>query len=945
MSQTPRAPVRISSPSPEQPPSGSPGAGPGRFEAPSQPWHRSVADTLSALDTSQRGLTDTEAVQRRREVGPNALRAVEPVSLWQLLIRQLRSLVVLLLVAAAAVALVFGDIVEAVAIGAVLVLNTAIGFGVEWRAVRSMEALRTVGHVPTIVRRDGQVQRVAAEDVVPGDIVLLDEGDVITADLRLVETSRLQVDESALTGESVPVDKAEERVDAATALAERTSMAYKGTAVTRGSAEAVVVATGMATELGEISELVEEADDGATPLEERLDQLARSLVGVVLVLVAAIAMIGFSSGRDLRLMVEMGIALAVAAIPEGLPVVATIALARGLRRMARRNALARRLSSVETLGATRVICTDKTGTLTENRMTVSQLLPAGANLDPNGLEDSGLEDDEAPGESSPQVQLGVWIGALCNAATLDPSDPSSVVGDPMEGALLHFARDRGVDVASLGNEGREMQRVAFERETKMMASVRDTEAGPLVMVKGAPEAVLSACTHEFGASGRSNGAANVRSPGALWSQLETRREALTEERRREWLEANERLAGTGLRVLGLAVRSVDPEQTDTEDLTAAEAYADLTFAGMVGLVDPPRDDVRGAIAACHTAGIRVVMVTGDQPATARYIAQAVGLVDVPDAPVVHGQAFDTSLREKTSSLTEAPIFARVTPRQKLELIDAHQARGQIVAMTGDGVNDAPALKRADIGVAMGQRGTQVAQEAADIVLQDDAFSTIVAAVEEGRAIFQNIRTFVRYLLSCNVGEVAVVGMAALAGWTIPLLPLQILFLNLVTDVFPALALGVNEAESDVMRQNPRPADEPVLTRDHWMEIAGFGALFAVSVLGALLVSLRGLGLTVDQAVTVSFLTLALAQLWHVFNMRSSGSHIVRNVVVQNKYVWGALALCLLLLVLAVHIPPVAAVLSLVALPASGWTVVVAASLVPLGIGQLYLALRRTDIRS
>ncbi len=911
---------------------------PQRFFVPDQPWHMTAEATLSALHTPAEGLTNEEARRRRQHVGPNALRVVEPVSLWRLLIRQLQSLVVLLLVAAAAVALAFGDVVEAVAIGAVLVLNTAIGFGVEWRAVRSMEALRKVGHVPTVVRRNGQVQKIKAEDVVPGDLVVLDEGDVITADLRLVDTSRLQVDESALTGESVPVDKSEAPVPEDITLAERDSMAYKGTSVTRGSAEGVVVATGMATELGAISELVEQADNGATPLEERLDQLARSLVGVVLGLVVAISVIGFISGRDLRLMVETGIALAVAAIPEGLPVVATIALARGLRRMARRNALARRLSSVETLGATQIICTDKTGTLTENRMTVSQLLAAGIDL-ASDLPERSVSDDA----SDPRVQMATWIGALCNAATLDPDDPATVVGDPMEGALLHFARDRGVDVRSLNEQIPEVQRVAFERETKMMASVRDAGTSPLVLVKGAPEAILNACTHEFASPCSTNGASSSNPLGVLWTRLRENRQPMTEARRSDWLQSNERLARTGLRVLGLAVKQADPAAGETTEMATAEVYADLTFAGMVGLVDPPRADVRDAIQSCHSAGIRVVMVTGDQPATAQYIANAVGLVDIPDAPVVHGQAFDALLSDSDSSLLDATIFARVTPKQKLDLIDAHQARGQIVAMTGDGVNDAPALRRADIGVAMGQRGTQVAQEAADIVLQDDAFSTIVAAVEEGRAIFQNIRSFVRYLLSCNVGEVAVVGIAALAGTTIPLLPLQILFLNLVTDVFPALALGMNEAESDVMDQKPRPSDEPVLTRDHWIEITGYGSLFAASVLGAMFVSRYRLGFSVDEAVTVSFLTLALGQLWHVFNMRSRGEPLLHNVVVQNKYVWGAVALCLALVLIAVNVPPIASVLSLVSLPAVGWGVVVAASFIPLIVGQIFITIARRSV--
>ncbi|MHB8766251.1 MAG: cation-translocating P-type ATPase [Deferrisomatales bacterium] len=866
-----------------------------------QPWARpweEVARELGADPAA--GLAPAEARRRLGVHGRNRLRAVARRSAWSVLASQFKSLIVLLLLLAAGVSFAFGEWVDAIAIAAVIAVNAAIGFFTELSAVRSVESLRLMGRVASRVLRGGALREVPAEELVPGDLVVLEGGDLVTADLRLVEASRLQADESTLTGESLPVDKGAGPTAADAPLSERTGMLYKGTAVTRGAGRAVVVATGMATELGQISSLVEEAEEEVTPLEKRLDRLGQKLLWISLVLAGAVAASGLATGRDPLLMIETAIALAVAAIPEGLPIVATIALARGVWRMARRNALVNRLSAVETLGATSVICTDKTGTLTENRMAADRYVTAGG------------EARVTPGRPpDPMLREALEVGALCNNAQLPPDGPA--VGDPTEVALLVAAAAAGLGREDLLRTHPEVREEAFDSETQRMATVHRDGDGFRFAIKGAPEAVLPGCREVLTADGP---------------------RGLDPAGRERWDRELDRLAGEGLRVLALASK-----RGPSAD---APVYEGLVLVGLVGLADPPRPEVPAAVRACRQAGIRVVMITGDQPRTALTIARAVGLVDDGDvAPALLGRdvlppgELDAVGRER---LLAGAVFARVSPRQKLDLIALHQGAGAVVAMTGDGVNDAPALKKADIGVAMGQRGTQVAREAADMVLKDDAFGTIVAAVGEGRVIFQNIRKFCVYLLSCNVSEVLAVSAASLVGAPLPLLPLQILFLNLVTDVFPALALGVGEGDPSLMGQPPRPSTEPVLPRRLWLGVGAYGVVIAAAVLGALAVALGPLGLGEPQAVTVSFLTLAVAQLLHVFNLRSPGSGLVRNDITRNPFVWGALALCAALLAAAVYLPGLAEVLQTVDPGPRGWLVVLGASLVPLAVGQVALAL-------
>ncbi|HXV78375.1 MAG TPA: cation-transporting P-type ATPase [Candidatus Binatia bacterium] len=880
------------------------------------PWSSDYQEVLQDLSVAlDRGLNESEVKERQRRYGANRLREAQRKSAWGILAHQFRSLIVLLLAVAAAVSFFFGDWVEGAAISAVIFINGAIGFVTELRAVRSMEALRRMGQVQAKVRRAGRAREIPAAELVPGDIVLLEGGDVVSADLRLLEASNLQADESALTGESVPVEKSVERLQDDVPLAERRNMLFKGTALTRGSGEGVVVAIGMETELGHISHLVEEAKEEITPLEKRLDRLGHRLIWVTLIISVFVAVSGIIMGKDLVLMVETAIALAVATIPEGLPIVATIALARGMWRMARRNALVNRLSAVETLGATTIICTDKTGTLTENRMTVRRI--ALASLEDVEIEGEGLETegqfrikDQAVDPSKHEIlQAVLSVGVLCNNASLpSEGEKAQAVGDPMEVALLVVGAKAGFDKDALMKEAPEAREEAFSAESKKMATFHEDDGRYRVAVKGSPEAVIERCSRFLSQDGERE---------------------LGEKDREEWLDRNDRMASEGLRMLAVAAKNVESADADP--------YENLTFLGLVGLLDPPREDVKAALQACRQAGVRVIMVTGDQPATAGNIARAVGLVEAEDVEITHGSAFKSADELSDSDrqrILKSPIFARISPKQKLDLITVHQQNGAIVAMTGDGVNDAPALKKADIGIAMGQRGTQVAREAADMVLKDDAFSTIVMAIAEGRVIFTNIRKFTFYLLSCNVSEVLVVSLAALVNAPLPILPLQILFLNLVTDVFPALALGVGEGDPAVMHRSPRDPQEAILTRCYWYAIGGYGALITVSVLGAFALAFTWLQMSAASAITVSFLTLAFAQLWHVFNMRDQGSGFWRNDVTQNAFVWGALALCIGLLLAAVYVPGLAVVLRVERLDLDGWSLVLAMSLLPWLIGQI-----------
>lgn len=869
------------------------------------------------------GLHGSEIVERRNRHGLNQLRAQAKQSVLMILAHQFKGVIVWLLALAAAISFYFNDIAEGVAILVVLAINATIGFVTELRAARSMEALLNIATVTTRVRREGRVVRVDAHELVPGDIVVLDAGDMVTADLRLVQTSNLQCDESVLTGESVPVAKQTDPVQPDAAIGDRSCMAFKGTAISQGSGIGIVTATGMETELGHISHLVQTAESSASPLEKRLDQLGHRLVWLTLGLAALVVGAGILRGHEMTTMVQTGVALAVAAVPEGLPVVATLSLARGMWRMAARNAIISNLSSVETLGATTIILTDKTGTLTENRMTVTGYLLSDAKIDLDRHGETVKFDSGGRSlDPAEDARLGALlrIGALCNGASMAQGDePAS--GDPMELALLRVAAAAGQGRDKLLSDHEEVHQHAFDPDSKMMASVHRDGDRFLHAVKGAPEAIIDLCTRVVGPEGVQDLDAAARA---------------------DWRDSSRTAARDGLRLLALAMK-----HTDRAD---AAPYEDLTLVGIVCLRDPLRGDVASAIAAARAAGVRVVMMTGDHADTAAAIARQAGLgprdgrLEVIAGEELTGLDPDTSDGALRERILAADVFARVAPETKLSLATLYQNSGHIVAMTGDGVNDAPALKKADIGIAMGQRGTDVAREAAHMVLQDDSFGTIIAAMRQGRVIFDNIRKFVIYLMSCNVSEVLIIGLAVSAGLPMPLLPLQILFLNLVTDVFPAFALGLGAGDDSVMRQAPRDPDEPIIDRSRWITIGVLGGAITVATLVAFWLALHWLMLDVRPSVTVAFLTLALAQLWNVFNVRVPGGRIFVNEVTGNPWIWGAIALCLGLIAAALWVPVLSSILQLPDPGSAGLLLALGASLVPLVIGQIFVGFRSAGRR-
>ncbi|HEU4994569.1 MAG TPA: cation-transporting P-type ATPase [Gemmatimonadaceae bacterium] len=874
----------------------------------------SAADALRGLQTAPGGLTDAEARARLTRFGPNQLRVARPRPAWKILLDQLRSVVVLLLIVAVGVSLVSRDMLDAAAIGAVLVLNTLLGFFTELRARRAMYALLRLEAPRAVVVRANVVREIDARDLVPGDVIRLEAGQAVPADARLLEASDLRVDEAALTGESLPVQKIAQPVADDTPLPERSDMVYKGTNVIAGATLAVVVGTGMETELGRIGGLVAEIKEERTPLEHRLDVLGRRLVWLALAVGALVVGLGALQHLPLERLIQTGIALAIAAVPEGLPVVSTIALAVGVHRMARRNALVRRLPSVETLGSVTIICTDKTGTLTAGEMTATTLWVAGREIHATGTgyaPDGTFTEDgqEIAPLDDPAIALALRIAVLANRADISRGVEGTwtVRGDPTEGALLALGLKAGIDRARLRVEWLEVGEVPFSSERMLMATFHQPTAHEVVAyVKGAPRRVLESCTRVLSVDGE---------------------RPLDDVGRGELLERNRQLASRGLRVLALACAEVSRADATT--------LRNLMFVGYVGMLDPAAPGVRETVLAFRDAGIRTVMLTGDQQLTAQAIARDLGILrpneDVLDAREL-ARLSETDLGQRVERIG---AFSRVSPEQKLTIVSGYQHHGEIVAMLGDGVNDAAALKKADVGVAMGRRGTDVAKDAAEVVLQDDRFQTISAAVEEGRVIFDNIRKFVFYLFSCNLAEVLVLLGAGAAGSPLPLIPLQILWLNLVTDTFPAFALALEPAEPDVMRRPPRDPREAIMSGSFLGSVVFYAMLIAAVTLAAFAWASAGPGADGGnrRAATLSFMTLALAQTFHLGNARQRGPVVSARHATANWLAVGAVMLVVLLQVATVYVPVLVRVLDTYPLAPRDWAAAVALGLVPAVVGQ------------
>lgn len=876
------------------------------------PHTLSIEAIVKAFQTdANAGLSPAEAANRTKEFGPNVYQAQKQKPIWRMILQQFISPIVYLLIIGAAVSFYFQDFMEAIAILVVILLNAAIGFGMELQARSSMNALREMDVIHSKVIRGGKTREIPSEQITPGDLVLLEAGDVIPGDGRLVELNQLKCDESSLTGESVPTEKNTEKLPKDTALGDQFNMVFKGASVMNGNGKAVITGIAQNTQLGAITALVEGAGETATPLDKKLNALSTKLIWVTLIMTAIFAITGFIQGKAWVLILKTSIALAVAAIPEGLPIVATVALAYGMLLMAKRNAIVKKLSSVETLGSTNVILTDKTGTLTENKIRVAAFSFPEERFKVH-IEKKALKFDDGEikrsGENFEKLRL---IGVLCNNAPVKTKkSKKKASGDPIEIALIQLANASGSSAEALQKEYERISEVPFSSEEKIMGTLHKAPTGQLVAAKGSVEHLLEKCSQ---------------------IQLDASIKKLSKDEIKAVLSESEKMAADGLRVLAFAYK-------EGTKLDKSDYLTDLIYVGMVGFLDPPRLDIKPAIASCRKAGIKIVMITGDHPLTALNIARQTGLVNEEEDQVVTGKdlpEMDSLSAEWKKKILSTAIFARTTPKQKLEIAVLYQKAGNIVAMTGDGVNDAPALKKADIGIAMGLSGTQVAKETASIVLKDDSFTSIAAAVSHGRVIFQNIQKFVVYLVSCNLSEIFIVTVLGFLAPASTLLPLQILFLNMVTDVFPALALGVGKGDKRIMEKPPKDPGRDIISHKGWITIA----LYALTITSAVVVAVvycRQI-LETDNQLTnnAAFVTLALAQLFHVFNMTSANARFWVNDITKNKFVWLAILLCAGLLLLVFVIPKMREVLKLAALPGAVWLVCIGASLLPLGLIQVY----------
>ncbi len=870
----------------------------------SQWYAKTPGQTLSGLDTSRSGLSPRQGAERLERYGPNRLAGAPKKPLWARFLDQMKDPMILVLLAAAALSLVSSageDWIEAVIILVIVVVNACISISQEDSAEKALEALQKMSAPLAKVVRGGEQIRLETDQLVPGDIIVLEAGDLVPADARILECANLKADESAMTGESVPVEKrADEVLPEGTALGDRSNMVISSTVITNGRAVCVVTDTGMDTEVGRIAGMLMGEEDASTPLQRKLAEISKTLSFVCLAVCAVMFGVGMLYHRGLLEMLMAAVSLAVAAIPEGLPAIVTIVLALGVQRMVKHNAIVKKLPAVETLGCAGVICSDKTGTLTQNRMTVKQVWSSGDRHRKEAL----------------------TIGALCNDTVLSPDGKTT--GDPTETAFVDAALLDGLDKNQLEREMPRVSELPFDSERKLMSTVHPLPGQPgkyRVMVKGAPDVLLSRCTHIL---------AGTAVP-------------LTAAFARDVENANGSMAEQALRVLACGYKDI--EALPSGEPTSQELETGLTFAGLVGMIDPPRMEVKDAVEQCYAAGIRPVMITGDHKLTAVAIAKELDIFRSGDLAIT-GEDLDFMPQELLEQdVDKFAVYARVSPEHKMRIVKAWQKKGMVVAMTGDGVNDAPALKVADIGCAMGITGTDVAKGAADMILTDDNFATIVKAVEQGRGIYSNIKKAIHYLLSCNIGEIVTLFLATLFNFhQPPLVAVQLLWLNLVTDSLPALALGMEPVEPSVMEEKPRPANQPLFTKAFSLRLAWQGAMVGLLTLAAYWLGeyvLSDPGVADATANTMAFATLTFCQLFHAFDVRSETQSIARIGLLTNPAMNKAFLVGMALQLSVLLVPPLMAVFQVCALNATEWLVVLALSLTPLVVCEIEKAVRRS----
>ncbi|MED4854561.1 calcium-translocating P-type ATPase, SERCA-type [Bacillus atrophaeus] len=868
-------------------------------------------DLVEATNTSMKqGLTEKEVKKRLETHGPNELQEGKKTSALVLFFSQFKDFMVLVLLAATLISGFLGEYVDAIAIIAIVFVNGILGFFQERRAEQSLQALKELSTPHVMALREGSWAKIPSKELVPGDIVKFASGDRIGADVRIVEAKSLEIEESALTGESLPVVKHADKLKKPdVSLGDITNMAFMGTIVTRGSGVGIVVGTGMKTAMGKIADMLESAGTFSTPLQRRLEQLGKILIVVALLLTVLVVAVGVIQGHDLYSMFLAGVSLAVAAIPEGLPAIVTVALSLGVQRMIKQKSIVRKLPAVETLGCASIICSDKTGTMTQNKMTVTHVWSGGKtwNVSGVGYEPKGaftLNGKETSADHHKPLQQMLLYGALCNTSIIEKKDGEYILdGDPTEGALLTAARKAGFSNDFVQSHYRVIEEFPFDSDRKMMTViVEDRDKKHYVITKGAPDVLMQR-------------SANIFYGGSA--------ELFTKGRKSEADAVLKHLASQALRTIAVAFKPLKAGEKPTME----QAEKDLTLLGLSGIIDPPRPEVRQAIKECREAGIKTVMITGDHVETAKAIAKDLRLLP-KRGKIMDGQMLnELSSEELAGVVDDVYVFARVSPEHKLKIVKAYQENGHIVAMTGDGVNDAPAIKQADIGVAMGITGTDVAKEASSLVLVDDNFATIKSAIKEGRNIYENIRKFVRYLLASNVGEILVMLFAMLLALPLPLVPIQILWVNLVTDGLPAMALGMDQPEGDVMKRKPRQPKEGVFARKLGWKVISRGFLIGIATLLAFIIVYHRNPENLAYAQTVAFATLVLAQLIHVFDCRSETSIFDRNPF-ENLYLIGAVLSSILLMVIVIYYPALQPIFHTVPIKPGDWLLVIGMSAIP-----------------